>query len=210
MPEPTRTCGNVQEKLGAYLDGELDPRSQAAVQAHLAACPACQAELDELQDLSLMLRAAPQPEFTPALDFKAQLVLQLPRDAAREPLAAPARGSALPWLAPVLVLGGWIFVQLTLGLTSLVGWANNLGLLGQSANWAASGPQQMQWYSALTSTLGLNGFASLKFFNDAGVFTSNLLAPVLIQIVVALVYWGVLALVWRGGAKAMWASLTTR
>ena len=69
----------MSDKLGAYLDGELDRRAQSEVQAHLETCPACQDELEELRRLSHLLRAAPQPDFTPASDFKAQLMLQLPR-----------------------------------------------------------------------------------------------------------------------------------
>jgi anti-sigma factor RsiW len=43
-------------KLGAYLDGQLDRRQVSELEIHLADCPACQAELAELRQLSELLR----------------------------------------------------------------------------------------------------------------------------------------------------------
>lgn len=42
---------HVEAELIAYLDGELSERERARVEAHLADCPRCQAELEELQAL---------------------------------------------------------------------------------------------------------------------------------------------------------------
>ncbi|MDP3513200.1 MAG: zf-HC2 domain-containing protein [Sulfuritalea sp.] len=39
-------------ELSAYFDGELDPVRQRGVAAHLAACPACAAQLDLLRALA--------------------------------------------------------------------------------------------------------------------------------------------------------------
>ena len=67
--------------LGAYLLGVL-PRAEArALEAHLADCPACRAELASLESLPALLDAVPAPR-----------AVALAHDAARppEPAAAPA------------------------------------------------------------------------------------------------------------------------
>ncbi|MFZ2486610.1 MAG: alpha-2-macroglobulin family protein [Anaerolineae bacterium] len=46
---------HLEMELLAYLDGELSPAEQQAVEAHLAGCPACTAELVELQALRVGL-----------------------------------------------------------------------------------------------------------------------------------------------------------
>jgi hypothetical protein len=204
MPDPMRN------KLGAYLDGELDRRSQIAVQAHLETCQTCQDELEELRRLSHLLRAAPQPDFTPALKFKAQLMLQLPR---RDEVPHPhPEGRMLPWIAPALVLAGWIFIQVTLGLSTLVLLASQTGFLGSAAAWATRDPQQMLWFTTAQATfgglLGLDGQVGLKVLNDFDLFAQNLIVPLLWQIGVAVLYWGALTLVWHSKVKALWTSLT--
>ena len=99
MPE------HMSDKLNAFLDGELDMRTQSEVLAHLDTCQSCTDELEALRRVSQILRAAPQPEFTPADAFKDRLMLQLPR---REEALPQADHTAnwLLWLAPVIVLGG--------------------------------------------------------------------------------------------------------
>lgn len=47
------------DQLSAYLDRELDPGEQRRVAAHLATCPLCTAQLGELQELAVGLRALP-------------------------------------------------------------------------------------------------------------------------------------------------------
>ena len=47
-------------------------------------------------------------------------MLQLPRRASLQGQQPLPSGRLLPWLAPALVLTGWIFIQLTLGLSTLV------------------------------------------------------------------------------------------
>ncbi len=200
----------ISIKLGPYLDGELDQRSQIEVQAHLETCPACRAELEEMRRLSHLLRAAPRPDFVPAHDFKAQLMLQLPRRA--EEQAPRPNGLLLPWLAPALALSGWIFIQVTLGLTTLVSLANQVGFLGGAAAWANSGPQQMLWFTSAQITLGglfsLQGQTSLQILNDAGLFTQSMLIALLWQVGAAVLYAGALTLVWHYKVKALWTSPT--
>src|SRR2546430_873067 len=47
-----------QLRLDAYHDGELDAGERAGVEAHLAACPTCAAELAEMRALSARIGAA--------------------------------------------------------------------------------------------------------------------------------------------------------
>jgi anti-sigma factor RsiW len=47
----------VRESLGAYVLGGLDGPEQAAVQAHLDGCPACRAELREIEPVVEPLRS---------------------------------------------------------------------------------------------------------------------------------------------------------
>lgn len=45
--------------LGAYLLGALDPDEARAVEAHVATCPDCQAEIEELETLPALLDGVP-------------------------------------------------------------------------------------------------------------------------------------------------------
>lgn len=45
----TDRCEQIEPMLSAYLDGELDADERAAVERHVADCPACAAELRELR-----------------------------------------------------------------------------------------------------------------------------------------------------------------
>jgi anti-sigma factor RsiW len=51
-------CSEVQHLLGAYLARTTSPRERQQIQAHLAACPECQAELDSLAVLHGSLRSS--------------------------------------------------------------------------------------------------------------------------------------------------------
>lgn len=48
-------------QLSAYADGELDPTSRAALEAHLPHCPRCQAALADLRAVKAVLGAMPAP-----------------------------------------------------------------------------------------------------------------------------------------------------
>jgi hypothetical protein len=55
-------CASIQNQLVDYLQQELPAAEQAALAAHLATCPACQAELDATQRVWQALGQAPVPE----------------------------------------------------------------------------------------------------------------------------------------------------
>ena len=203
MPE------HMSTKLNAFLDGELDTRAQSEVLAHLETCQSCTDELEILRRVSQILRTAPQPNFAPADAFKDRLMLQLPR---REEALPQADHSAnwLLWLVPVIVLAGWIFMQVTLNLSGLITLASRAGIMEGTLAWAASSPQQTQWFAAVQSAvegvLGLQVPAGFSIFNDAGVFAHSVVTPLLWQAGAALLYWAVLALVLSGRLNALEAS----
>jgi hypothetical protein len=201
----------VKTKLGAYMDGELSRRDILEVETHLETCQTCRDELEKLRSISHMLRAAPQPEFTSALDFRAQLMLQLPRrDAVSH--AAP-NNNLLVWMAPVIVLVVWIFIQVTLGLSTLLLLARQAGFLNGAADWITQSSHQLLWFSTAQSVigggLGSDGLTGLNFLNDAGMFVKNMVTLLLWQVGIALLYWGALTLMWLNKVKMLWNSFTT-
>ncbi len=48
-------CKHIKDKLGAYLDGELNEGSAKSIERHLHSCPDCRKELQELRQLSSCL-----------------------------------------------------------------------------------------------------------------------------------------------------------
>lgn len=57
-----RGHGRFLGMLSDFIDGELDPGARAALEEHLAACPACSEELESLRATVLMLRRMPEVE----------------------------------------------------------------------------------------------------------------------------------------------------
>jgi anti-sigma factor RsiW len=49
------TCYRTRRRLGAYLDGALDPETASATAAHLTSCAVCQREAGELKRLHGLL-----------------------------------------------------------------------------------------------------------------------------------------------------------
>ena len=59
MPS-TSPCSWTQERIEAYIDGELTPVEQGRLEAHVATCAACPAELEDARQLVGALRALPR------------------------------------------------------------------------------------------------------------------------------------------------------
>lgn len=68
-------CHNV-EMLGAYALGALEPNEAAAVNAHAAACPVCQHELEELRAMKDSLGELPPEALLDGPPEGAELALQ--------------------------------------------------------------------------------------------------------------------------------------
>lgn len=80
-------CGPFRGLLSAHLDGALDPRDQARLEAHLAGCPACRKDLEDLRRTVEGIRALEPVEPPPWL---AERILERVR---HQP--APRRGRIL-------------------------------------------------------------------------------------------------------------------
>ncbi|MFH1468315.1 MAG: zf-HC2 domain-containing protein [Pseudomonadota bacterium] len=94
-------CDTAIALLDDYVDEALTPAERAALQAHLAACPACRAELAALH--ALLAEAAALPAgIEPPRDLWAGIAAQIQPTAARRPWYARPHVLAL---AAVLLIG---------------------------------------------------------------------------------------------------------
>jgi len=190
---------HVTEWLGAYLDGELQGIRLRQVEVHLEDCQTCQAELEDLQELSSLLHAAvPVKDFIPTDRFTAQLALRLPRLP-----EVPLRKKAFEigwWLIPAGVLAAWVFVQVLLLLSGLVSVAGHAGLLGRHATWIPAGPQHGAWMASLAGLLEVNldegGNLILQTLDQIELFGTDMLVPLIWQAALGFVYVGWLLLWW--------------
>jgi hypothetical protein len=88
------THAHVRRRLSEYLEAELSPREEASLEAHLAECAGCAAELRALRRALDLLHGLPAPE--PARDLGAAVIARLRAGEAR-----PAR-----WTWPLFRLFG--------------------------------------------------------------------------------------------------------
>jgi anti-sigma factor RsiW len=109
-------CGDVLERLSAFLDDELDPLGSREIQQHLDACPTCADSLDRMKGLGTRLRA--EAPYYPAPDSLRTRVSQAAwsdasrgRDTGRR-IGFVARGWLSAAAALVAVVGGtWLFTS---------------------------------------------------------------------------------------------------
>ncbi|HGE71234.1 TPA: zf-HC2 domain-containing protein [Candidatus Poribacteria bacterium] len=57
-------CSTVRKNLSAFLDNELDTRTQKQVDEHLSECADCQYELKRLREVAYQFRGLSVPEVT--------------------------------------------------------------------------------------------------------------------------------------------------
>ena len=105
--------------IQSFHDGELTGQKLKWVEDHLSTCESCQAELENLGNLSALLMDFTKPaEYSPPEVFDAQLGLRLPRVPERPPVQQAIRYG---WrVAPVGILGFWAFLQAALIVTGLI------------------------------------------------------------------------------------------
>jgi len=187
---------DMRSLLNAYMDGELHGTRLSEMKRHLVSCESCRNELRELNLVSSLLQAAPDPEFMTTERFISNLNLRLPRRSLRD--LPPKPGSLAGWLVPAGLLGAWFFVQTVFILANMVTAAQATGLLGQAATWLGGG-QQTLWFSAMTSFSGAQagGFQStLSLVNGLDIIGVNLLMGFLWQALIVLLYCGWLLFWW--------------
>lgn len=76
----------LQEDAGAYLLGALEPAEHAAFERHLAGCPECRSEVEELRAAANALPRSVEPFPAPA-SLKRSLMEAVREDVAAEPSA---------------------------------------------------------------------------------------------------------------------------
>lgn len=192
-------ANHVIEWLGAYHDGELDGARLRHIEGHLAECATCQAELDEIRNLSTLLQDTSSiGDFLPSERFVANLALSLPRQP-EQPQTPNALKTAW-WLIPVGLLGIWLFIDITLSLSSVVTLAVDAALLSGNLVWLQGNPLQMQWFATAMNLfgnqLGAPGREILSVLNDANLFTTQLARILIPQAIFAASYLGWLLFWW--------------
>jgi anti-sigma factor RsiW len=182
--------------LNATLDGELHGWRMKEMETHLVSCETCRNELEELRQISDLIRTDLAPKFLPVDRFVSQLTLKLPRHPERD--LNPKSASQAWWLVPVSLLGAWFFVQTVFTLTSIVSVAKMAGLLGQVSSWVGAG-QETIWFSIATSLLRGQVSISqpmLSWLNNVSVFGADLMSGFLWQAVIVLLYWSWILFWW--------------
>ncbi|MFO7956435.1 MAG: zf-HC2 domain-containing protein [Candidatus Brocadiia bacterium] len=106
-------CENVKERLGTLLDGELDAAEEAAVRAHVEACPRCAAELDELESLNQLLGALPAHEGN--ADFAVRVRRRAEKEAKIVHVGRLLSGGVLTRAAAVLLFAAGVWFGLMAG-----------------------------------------------------------------------------------------------
>jgi len=66
----------IQKLLSAYAGGDLEPDRSRNVESHLAECPQCRAELDDLRALMGLLRSVPEVEPPPWMTTRVIAILK--------------------------------------------------------------------------------------------------------------------------------------
>jgi anti-sigma factor RsiW len=186
---------HVTTWLEAYHDGELPGRRLRQVEAHLAGCQTCRAELQKLRALTALLDESPTAEvLTPPDRFVAQVGLRLPR---RPVQPTWKRALETGWrLIPVGLLGAWAFVQVVFVTASVVLYALQIGMASDVA-------------AGLLPSLGESLFVQIArvsgtTLSDASRLVLRLLSvlawstgvQLIALIVIGLLYWSWLASWW--------------
>ncbi len=98
------------EQVSAWVDGELEPALRAEIEEHAGACPVCARQAEDERALRSGLRALPEPEPPPDLEFAIRRRLRHDRRARWLRVALPLAATLLLGLlwgrasAPVLAL----------------------------------------------------------------------------------------------------------
>ncbi len=185
---------HVMEWLNAYLDAELHEGRIQQVQAHLAECDTCLAELEALEKLSDLLQEAPPVEFSPPERFASQVSLRLPRQKA----AAP-RKKILEigwWMIPVGLLAVWIFMSGIFFVYDVLLVANRVGLITGVSDWLRFGTAGTANWSSVLAQIGLLRGNSLDLAASTEIFTRTSLLQITLQVSIALLYLSWIAIWW--------------
>jgi anti-sigma factor RsiW len=168
--------GHVSAWLAAYYDGEVHGSRKGQVEEHLSSCPACQAELEALNKLSILLQEVPAPEVRLSTQrFQAQVMLRLP-PAIQRP--GWQRALKVGWqYAPLGAVLAWAFGQAAWLVASLVSVLNlplglsRAGVLGGGVSLASAS----QGWGGVETIIEL-GLLNLAFSAAVAIFLCGWLA----------------------------------
>lgn len=187
---------HITEWLNAYMDGELKNGRLHQVEAHLADCVECQAELESLQGLSSLLRNTPAPEFIPSERFAAQVSLRLPREQLKT-----SKRSALNvgwWLIPIGLLILWLLINTSTWVSEALSTAQEFGLLNNAPAWLTNESSREDSWSATLAQFGILNENNLQWAEATETFAKNTLPQIVWQGSIALLYLSWIVLWWAG------------
>jgi anti-sigma factor RsiW len=84
------SCGRIENKILAYIDGRLKANEHAEMEKHLAACAACSLRVNEFRAVGDLLGELPMIEPSPAFDVRVRALVA----------AEPVKQSWWAWLKP--------------------------------------------------------------------------------------------------------------
>jgi hypothetical protein len=96
-------CDELINSLSSYVDDEVTPDERVAIDAHLAVCPVCRAELSALQTVLRGVWSAPRPTAPVGLSFAITDALFVEATAAKRQKQISLRDLVGGWLQPRLV-----------------------------------------------------------------------------------------------------------
>lgn len=184
---------HITEWLNAYLDGELHGNRLHQVEAHLAECEVCQAELESLERVSSLLQEVPAPGFTSPERFATQVNLRLPHQK-----GTSTRKEILEigwWMIPVGLLAAWVFVGTSFVVSDVLSVASNLGLMSNVSSWMIGALNIADW-SATLGQFGILSGNSLSWAEATETFTRTSLPLMSLQVSIALLYLSWIAIWW--------------
>ena len=145
MSNKTMNCGQVKRLLPPLLDEELSGGVRDGVTNHLASCPTCRTELQELQADLGILEQVKAPEVTPFLATRVMAEI-------RQRQTVVARRGFRPGLV-LAAMGAAMLVAVSLGVGTLVGSGLAQGRAGASGDdifTTATVDPSLETYQSLT------------------------------------------------------------
>lgn len=184
---------HMTEWLSAYLDGELHGVRLHRVEAHLAECRDCRAELQSLKDLSEVLHESRAPKFNAPERFVAQVNLRLPHQQAG---ATKSRALEIGWwMIPVGLMALWVFMSTAFMVRDLVLATEEFGLVA-GVPWVTRDPSAEIYWSAVLGQAGLLSGKGLQWAEESEAFIRTVVPQLTWQVSIALLYLSWIAIWW--------------
>ncbi len=108
---------HLDERLSAYLDGELDDAARIEADAHLAECAACREDLESLR--RLVRRAKALDDRPPEMDLWSGIARQLSTPDTSDVVPIGSRRRRFTFTAPQLAAAAVALMALSAGVASL-------------------------------------------------------------------------------------------